>query len=416
MMLDNIEASSRRAEFRFWDFVPEARPVADLRQEAMRLAARQVAKGDEPSQLVPLDAETIRSVLPPPAATAIHSPVELADYHWREYSQAIGGGLWRAAAWQADHRLADLPAPGVEDFLRSARVHFRNENWSKVLTQCQAAEAGGMDEVQNAEAIRLKATALAEQATQQAAPAVWEEPLAALRRAAERNWNDTFTLIKLAEHFVQARQWVEAENALKRACEIERFDPHGRRPSPWQRLATLYLVSDPPQLEKYRATCDDMFARFGNIPGYEAIVAWPCLLHPCGTTGTPADSAAVQKLVELARKAVRDYPTNYYRLNTLGAALVRSGNYAEAVAQLDASRQFFNATARENIKPDYQGRPVDWLFLALAERGRNNLKRAGHWRSLADAVESAELPSGDDVSRNPRHTWEPWKRRCCCAK
>ena len=92
---------------------------------------------------------------------------------------------------------------------------------------------------------------------------------------------------------------------------------------------------------------------------------------------TPALPArGPQEGLALARRAHASAPGNAGILNTLGLALVRNGLWDEAIA-----------TLQESIEKDGGGEPTDYLFLAMAERGKGEAQEAA--RSYAKGIELA---------------------------
>jgi WD40 repeat protein/class 3 adenylate cyclase len=426
--LDSVATPVRRAEVHRWKFATDARSIKELQTESERLAGRQLPKDPESNALVRLESGRWKEVLPTPEQARIHSNEKLARYHQEEYARAFGGGSWRAAAWHADKRILRLNPPAENDYLTSARAHYRYANWAPVIERHkQGAAAKPRDEIEAPELRKLGAMALAEtvlatheedlfaQALVPGGPAVkslpgrveaavaeWQAPLGELRQvlqAEEEHRKDAFVLIKLAEYLARGGNFDEARSALVLACDAERKNQKGARPSPWQRRATLSLLPDPPQLKEYRATCDELLDIFLPHHGYGAIAAWPSLLTPKGAT-TPAKDI---DLVGILQKSVDEEPTNFYRLNTLGAALIRSGDYENGKASLNKARQFYNAFSPENREGSQQGRPVDWVFLALAEHHLNQAAPPSHWFQLAKDEDRSSSDPGD-LSK-VRQTW-----------
>jgi tetratricopeptide (TPR) repeat protein len=125
-----------------------------------------------------------------------------------------------------------------------------------------------------------------------------------------------------------------------------------------------------------------------------------------------------ERAVALARRAVELAPRSQFPLNTLGVALYRAGQYAEAISFLDQSR----AARKDNIDPS------DLFFLAMAhhqlghhQKGRGYYDEAVRWLGAKKAMSDTN-PSGlaefwaeaestldhtaddlpDDVFANPR--------------
>jgi WD40 repeat protein len=430
-ILDSVETASRRAEIHRWNFATDARSVKELRNESERLAAREVPKVPEPNALDRLRSGRWQAVLPLPEQARIPTDDELARYHQDEYAHAIGGSSWRAAAWHAEERISHLKTPAANDYLASALAHFRIGDWGRVIERCNQDVAAEPRNKTEAELLRLRAMARAEEvladheedlfakasgaqkpapgspaanapATRvEAAVAKWKTAQEDLLQVGKYYSHDTFVLIKLAEYLARGGNFAEAKSVLIAACDVERKNPHGARPSPWQRLATLSLLPDPPQTADYRAACDKLMDIFLHRPGYGAIAAWPSLLTPQGATVPAKD------LVKILQESVDEEPTNFYRLNTLGVALIRSGEDEEGTAYLDQARLFSNVVSPENGKESEQGRPMDWLFPALAEHHLNHPEPANHWFQLAKRGPPSSSDPGD-LSR-VRQTWNQFE-------
>jgi tetratricopeptide (TPR) repeat protein len=118
-----------------------------------------------------------------------------------------------------------------------------------------------------------------------------------------------------------------------------------------------------------------------------------------------ADYAIV---VNLAGRTLADQPGSYYNLNTLGAALYRAGRYREAIEKLTESRAAYVKAASQAqtrseadalLMPLQDGRPADWLFLAMAESKSGRSAEAEAWLKRAeDAMTSRSIT-------DPRRTW-----------
>jgi tetratricopeptide (TPR) repeat protein len=82
------------------------------------------------------------------------------------------------------------------------------------------------------------------------------------------------------------------------------------------------------------------------------------------------------RLLELAEDGADNEPRNWIYQNTLGAVLCRAGQHDTAVERLNRSVQL----------DSNQGRPRDWLFLAIAyhhlghaDDARKSLDKADRW-------------------------------------
>jgi WD40 repeat protein/Flp pilus assembly protein TadD len=114
----------------------------------------------------------------------------------------------------------------------------------------------------------------------------------------------------------------------------------------------------------YSLVCSTLLDRFGktNNPAFADEVAWICAIGPQAVPD-------LEPAVELARLAVRANPKNHYPRNTLGAILIRAGQYQEAVRELN-----------EAIKLHGRG-GTSWnfLFLAMAHHQLGKQSEARSW-------------------------------------
>jgi tetratricopeptide (TPR) repeat protein len=198
-----------------------------------------------------------------------------------------------------------------------------------------------------------------------------------------------------AEAYSATQRWDEAAADLLKSIELK-----PKLPSSYQRLAIVRLKQG--QDAEYRKLCAQMLDLFGDDEGLASTAAWACALRERAVP----DPAVV---VNIAGRTLADQPGRYYNLNTLGAALYRAGEYDKAIEKLNESRAAYakaasQAQARSEadalLMPVQDGRPADWLFLAMAESkipGRS--KEAEAWLTRAkDAMTSHSIT-------DPRRTW-----------
>jgi WD40 repeat protein len=121
-------------------------------------------------------------------------------------------------------------------------------------------------------------------------------------------------------------------------------------------------------LDGYRRSCARLLERFGDAkePIQMDQMAWTCVLGPRAVAG-------LDRVVELAEKAVKDYPGDYAFLETLGAALYRDGKFREAVQQLEKA-----VKAHDN-----GGTLAEWHFLAMARHRLGQADEARKWLAKA---------------------------------
>ena len=313
--------------------------------------------------------------------------------HRREAIACEASEEWFAAVWHLDQTLrAD---PGNADLLaRRGVAHLKLEDWEKAIDDLRLATAQ-----QPAYAARL-GQALFSNGDFAGAEVEFKKALA-------RNETDPVVREQLSKTYLELGQLEAAEREL-----VMLTGPASDNPSPWQRLAVVRLElgykngGGPAQLESYRQTCRDMIKQFEERDEAGAIVAWPCMLAPdCGVD--PA------RLVAIAQGAVQKDPTNFYRLNTLGAAHCRAGQWEEAVKVLTHSRRAFQehqlaiglpATAED-------GRAPDWVFLAMAQHAleKSGKAPAGAAQRALEKAEKAIDKLGKSTTGSPleisRKSW-----------
>ena len=263
-----------------------------------------------------------------------------------------------ASAWLRDwqaaredyQRAADAPQPAPRIFVRQARADIALERWDDAIAHTTTGMTRGGD---------------------------------------ARN----LTMLR-AEVHAACQRWPEAAADLQKAIDLK-----PNLPSTYQRLAAVRLKQDQPA--EYRKLCAQMVERFGKDDGLFSTVAWACALKD-GAFPDP------QIPVSMAQRTVEDQPGRFYPLNTLGAALYRAGQLRDAVARLNESCAAYKnaATIAEargyteaEMMPIQDGRPVDWLFLAMAHHRLGNAAEARDFlRKSREAVASKNV-------RDPRRTW-----------
>jgi WD40 repeat protein/serine/threonine protein kinase/tetratricopeptide (TPR) repeat protein len=134
----------------------------------------------------------------------------------------------------------------------------------------------------------------------------------------------------------------------------------------WHHRAILYLSAG--DSAGYQGACKIMLQRCPRSRDPNSM-AWMCTLAP--------DAVADPTLpVQLAKEALLARPGDYASLNTLGAALYRSGEYSAAIEQLNEARK----------KSGKGGSAFDWLFLAMAHQRTGQTAQAR--QSLDKAVQT----------------------------
>ncbi len=197
-----------------------------------------------------------------------------------------------------------------------------------------------------------------------------------------------------AEGHAAQEQWEPAAADLIKAIALL-----PRLASGYERLAAVRLKQN--QAEEYRRVCAQLVERAQGDDSIAGTAAWACALHPSSMSDP-------QVAVDLAKLTLARRPTPYYDLNTLGAVLYRAGNYEQALEYIRQSRSaYFQAASLSHaqglpnaaIMPIQDGRPVDWLFLAMINEKLGNRREAEDW--LKRAVTAANTQRITD----PRRIW-----------
>ncbi len=309
---------------------------------------------------------------------------ETNDRQWQKIRLFLGAGEWRkviGACQEAPPELARRP-----DFLRA-------------LAEAQFA-APGRDDPGKEKAL--------------------SDSLETLQKLEAASPSDIIAPLRIAELLFLMGRSSEADKKLQELIGREQSNirlkakgasDRGTLPSIWQRQAEHRLLATVPGAEEDTKTwagpfweaASALFDNFGKGTDNGGVVAWPFALVPRswakGNARFESDNSAEwDRLVGLANQAVAIDPTNFYRLNTLGGLLVRSGRFTEAIAELEESQRAYaqrnppSAASRPSpttdnqpatktnestspqkessrMSPPESGRPLDWCFLALAHAG-----------------------------------------------
>jgi hypothetical protein len=149
------------------------------------------------------------------------------------------------------------------------------------------------------------------------------------------------------------------------------IDAGAATPDVFYHQAVLSLVMG--RMDDYHRVCKAMVKRFGeDVPPLRAnTVAWTLVLGANASQDAEAAS-------RLARSAVASYPS-FYRLNTLGGALLRAGRGREAIQTL----------SRAIEKQGQGGTPLDWVLMALAHGQEGRRDDARRWLDRVSAWEAS---------------------------
>ena len=299
------------------------------------------------------------------------------------FEESEATGEWFAARWHLTRLLLDKPAdPALLGRRGDASARLRE--WEKAAADYEAALGSKPDREFS------KRLTQARIELRQFDKAV-EQASLGIQNAAD----DVTLHMARAEAYAAWKNWDAAAADLEKAAEL-----NPKNPSILQRLAGVRVKQG--RHDDYIALAKKLVERFGHDEGYASIVAWACALQP--------DSGnAPEDIVKLARFGLTDDPDSFYSLNTLGAALYRAGHFQEAIDQIAISRRAYTqaASAAELrgdtdaawLMPQQDGRPSDWLFLAMANHQLGNATEAKVWLGKAQTALASEN------IRDPRRMW-----------
>ena len=290
---------------------------------------------------------------------------------------------WFAARWHLSRLLAAEPG-NAELLERRGIASTRLLDWQSALADFQQASEGP----QPAPRIFLR-QARADLALQR-----WDDAILHTTNGLQRGGDPRNLTMLRAEAQAARAHWSEAAADLE---DTIRLKPG--LPSSYERLAAVRLRQEQP--EEYRKICGELLARFREDEGLFSTVAWACSLQD-GAVPDP------QIPLAMALRAVADQPGSFYPLNTLAAAYYRAGRFAEAVDQLNESCATYKQAARiaetrgyaaAEEMPLQDGRPVDWVFLAMAHH------RLAHTAEAQAFLEKTRTAIKSASVRDPRRTW-----------
>ena len=182
-----------------------------------------------------------------------------------------------------------------------------------------------------------------------------------------------------AEAYAATQAWDKAATDLLEAIKLR-----PRMTSGYQRLSIVRLQQGQP--EEYRAQCARLLELLKDDDNIGGFVAWACVLLD---RAVPDPEVPVR----LVTRILADNPDSYRLLNNAGAALYRAGHFQKAFQKLDESRATYTRAAglaqlrgdpNAVLMPVQDGRPVDWLFLAMTHAKLGNPREAEEWLKKAD--------------------------------
>ena len=190
-----------------------------------------------------------------------------------------------------------------------------------------------------------------------------------------------------ADVLARLGRWEEVADQFARSVEDA---PYTLGNWPEHAVLRLHLAG----ADEYRRMCSELMKRFGATKDVllANVIAWSCVLGPKALPDlTPC--------VGLARRAVDAEPGVSAFHNTLGAALYRNGDFANAVQHLKKSIEL-----HEN-----GGSAEDWLFLAMSHHRLKHADEARRWLEKATQWIGEHMRGGNP--KEASHDEPPWGTR-----
>jgi tetratricopeptide (TPR) repeat protein len=306
--------------------------------------------------------------------------MDVGDFRLTEARQAEAFGDDESAAWH-------LRQPGpmrkdIDRLMDEARVFAAVGDWRRVIVATEQAKGATDSKDMQQDLLEMHAqaklelgSASAENGELEAAKPELEHALDDYRKIAKLDPKGSLWRTQQAQALFLLSRHTEALAALDEAISIK------PSPSHYRRKATIYLrLGD---AKSYLATCHAALAQFpkGNE---RASAAWCCLLDVLPGSDASSPELDLAALLPIFEKN----PGSYTQRNTLGALFYRLGgtvNTERSIEVLNESIQLFERSPARLNRDAYAvdsslpgGRPVDWIFLAMA-----------HFRYAAD--ESAAI-------------------------
>jgi tetratricopeptide (TPR) repeat protein len=196
----------------------------------------------------------------------------------------------------------------------------------------------------------------------------WDKVVADYTMAIERS-SAVPLLARRAEAFSRLGRWRDAISDYTKSIAESPDDIS-------LHINRLYCHLHAGDLTGYRKDCTELFDHFSGKTDAQTAnnLVWACALIPDALDDFP-------RTVKLAERAVSDSPSDYIRLNTLGAILYRAGRYPEAVRRLEEAMQVHGQG----------GTALDWLFLGMAVYRMGRTEEASQWlKKSYQWIEQAE--------------------------
>ena len=379
-----------------WSFAPLQGDLAHAGERGVLLAARQIEEKSLEKAVTEELPEIWRLEGPGYQALFDREP-DPTQYHRAAARECETTKQWSAAAWHLTKllELTQDDASRASLLLRRAEAYAAADNWADSLPRCIADRKTVIALGHNsASDYRALAEACIDYGNASGKPEQWDLAIEALREGVELNPADSRNFILLGEAFAGKRDFAQAEEAFQQALAL------GSPAAPARLAFISWIMGDEQGRKRYRDLCLAL-----NDPSKKSRKAMSLsLLWPSVITNAfekdDQDRAFREELVRLARELSDEAPSNFFRRNTLGAALYRAGRYEEAIKELEAARaanlaervdtlsQYYDRLIRIPISRTPEGRAQDWAFLAMANARLNRRSEAWDWmRKLRDSPE-----------------------------
>ena len=309
---------------------------------------------------------------------------------------------WSASAWHLSQLQGFRNDLSQFDLLvRRARAYAAAEDWARSIADYKAATALGADPALYCEIAR----ACVEYA-KGSNPSQWDAAIEAYGKAATLDPNNRWTRIPLGEIFAAKRDFDRA-----RAEFSDAFGGAEDGAAEWRLAIAGWLSGTSEGKAEYRSLCRSA-GNAETLPTMASLLVWPSILTP----EFEGDAAFCERLVALAEASVEANPSDFEKLNILGAALYRSKRYQEALLRLEEARSayiadqvaklrsFYDRLVRIPTSPAIEGRPLDWVFISMAHAQLGHAEEAEKWmKKLRDAPELSYLKM--PLEERPPASW-----------
>lgn len=379
-----------------WSFAPLSGDLALVKKLDTLIAARQI-DGNALEKAVTEELPQIWNSEEPAYHHELYGPEPGTEqFHLAVAEECEATKQWFAAAWHLTKLLemAQNDALRADMLLRRAQAYAQEDNWADSLPKCIADHNAAIKLGRNsAKDYYALAEAYLGYGNASGKAEQWDLAIEALREATRRNPDDSRNFILLGEAFAGKRDFAQADEEFRQALALGSTGAFARR------ALVGWLQGDEQGKKQYRDIC--MTLNDPSTTGWKAIsLLWPSVL----TNAFEKDELFYEELVRRAKESRDAQPTNFYRVNTYGAALYRATRYEEAIKALEAARdadladrvntlsQYYDHLIRVPISRTPEGRAQDWAFLAMANARLGRRSAAWDWfRKLRDAPELSHL-------------------------